>query len=403
MKSSTTAVQLSLPFAPAAIRDHGLRAVHPRPLVGKRTPKGIRSWRTSPDRAWIHELIQIENAGSSYASITLDCDHLGGLWNLHDLPPFNWAVQSPSGGKHVSWAFASPVHRFPAARRAPLDYAARVSEYYANAVRADPGYSHTLTYNPCAENAKTDWGRLEPYTLDELATVIPAHWRRPQVSQTGLGRNCDLFRSLLRYAGRLANAKADLLTEALRINAAFPAGLGLTEVAATVRSVDGYRERWARRGWHDPRWLARQAARGRASGRSRREGSNELLRPWELEGVHRATWYRRQAAKRGTGSHTGNNPPDATRSHTGTALEPTQVMRRMRLEPTQISTLQGCPLPKKPKVSEAVEGMGAPTDPRFVENPVENSRITCWQTVDTPSPVRPTERWNDGIHALPRI
>ena len=148
-------MQLALDLAPGRVRDHGLRAAHPRPLVGKRTRAGIRSWRTSPDRAWVHELIEIENAGSSFATITLDCDDRAGLWNLNDLPPCNWTVRSPSGGEHVTWAFAKPVHRYPAARRAPLDFAARVSEYYAATVRADPGYSHTLSYNPCHADAQT--------------------------------------------------------------------------------------------------------------------------------------------------------------------------------------------------------------------------------------------------------
>ena len=39
---------------------------------------------------------------------------------------------------------------------------------------------------------------------------------------------------------------------------------------------------------------ALQAGRGRASGASRREGSIEQLRPWEAEGICRATWYNRK-------------------------------------------------------------------------------------------------------------
>ena len=296
-------MQMPLDFVPQPVRGHGLREAHPYPLVGKRTKRGIRSWRTSPDRAWVHELIQLENAGSVFATVTLDCDDRSGLWNLADLPPPNWNVKSPSGGAHVTWAFAKPVHRYPEARRAPLDFAARVSEFYASTVKADPGYSHTLSYNPCHADANTTWGRFEPYTLDDLATVVPAHWRRPEVSQTGIGRNCDLFRSLMRYAGRLANRTADLEAEAGRINAEFPNPLPYSEVRATARSVEGCRSRWTRHGWHDPRWLKRQAARGRASGRTRREGSNELLKPWELEDVSRRTWYR----------------------HRRVALEPTQI------------------------------------------------------------------------------
>lgn len=292
-------MQLALDFAPEPIRDHGLRAAHPRPLVGTRTPAGIRSWRTSPELAWVHELIELENAGSSFATITLDCDDRMGLFGLPDLPPCNWSVRSPSGGEHLSWAFARPVHRYPEARRAPLDYAARISEYYAAHVRADPGYSHTLTYNPCHTDARTTWGRLEPYSLDDLANVIPYGWRRPQAAQTGIGRNCDLFRSLMRFAGRMANRNADLLTQAWIINADFAVSLPLTEIMATVRSVEKYRERWARHGWHDPRWRRRQAARGRKGGRPGLP-TIDGLKPWELEGVSRRTWFRHRGTKANT-------------------------------------------------------------------------------------------------------
>ena len=96
----------------------------------------------------------------------------------------------------------------------------------------------------------------------------------------------------MRYAGRMVNRNADLGTEAARLNAEFSAPLLQGEIAATIKSVEGYRERWSRRGWHDPRWLARQAARGRKGGRPRLYLPG--LEPWTLEGVSRRTWERRR-------------------------------------------------------------------------------------------------------------
>ena len=48
-----------------------------------------------------------------------------------------------------------------------------------------------------------------------------------------------------------------------------------------------------------------QAARGSASGASRRKGSIEQLRPWEAEGISRATWHRDRARSEPKDTHGG--------------------------------------------------------------------------------------------------
>ena len=62
-----------------------------------------------------------------------------------------------------------------------------------------------LTHNPMAAahgpGFKTGWGRHDPYTLDELAEVIPLGWRmptKPAAISTEAGRNCYLFRVAMR-------------------------------------------------------------------------------------------------------------------------------------------------------------------------------------------------------------
>ena len=54
----------------------------------------------------------------------------------------------------------------------------------------------------------THWGRMLPYTLGELDKVLPKG-KPPSRRQTGIGRNCDLFKSMIsevfrpRWAGIL--------------------------------------------------------------------------------------------------------------------------------------------------------------------------------------------------------
>ena len=290
--------QLPLDFAPPPVRAHGLRAAHPRPLVSMgKGADHYSSFRTSPAKAWRFPEVEYGNAGSSIAALVLDCDKPARLRRgLPDLPPPNWTVwRRGNHHAHVCWTLDTPVHRYPAARVEPLRYLADIADYYSHAVGADPGYAGVLAHNPASiyrSPYQTTWGREDPYTLDQLASVIPFNWEPPTVRQTGVGRNCDLFEAGMRWAGRRANAHQDVLPALMVVNQEFDHPLPFSEVQATARSIEKYRRRWAARGWHCPRWLSRQAARGRKGGRPRLyEPGRE---PWTLAGMSRATWYRRR-------------------------------------------------------------------------------------------------------------
>lgn len=313
--------QLPLPLAaaPLPVRVHGLRAAHVAPLVGRRLGPGKAFWsgRVPASHAWTYPYIVMDDAGATWATITLDCDdRMAMAAGITDLPPTNWLVRTRRGA-HLTWCLASPVAKHDAARRAPELLLAHVADYYGEAVSADPGFGG-MGRNPSHPAADTIWGRAEPYSLSDLANVVPFGWQRPTVALTGVGRNVDLFRTGLRWAGHKANASLPVLPALHAVNADIAEKHGKpplpdAEVGSIARSIERYRAKWAARGWHCPRWLSRQAARGRASGRARSEGSNEALRPWEAEGISRATWYRRRASARETRTNTAIAPLGARR------------------------------------------------------------------------------------------
>ena len=310
-KSYTDPLQLTLPieFAPSVVRAHGLTVAHPRPLVSYGKDYGrVFCFRTSPRKAWRYAEVEYANAGSSYGALALDCDdadaYARGFLDS-EIPPPNWRVFRPdTGHSHAVWTLAVPVHKHPKARRGPLDYFAAIAEFYALTLGADPGYNGVLVHNPVSTPYETRWGPELPYPLEQLARVIPFGWRAPDVRQTGVGRNCDLFRAGMVWAGREANARLDVLPALLIVNQRFAHPLPLSEVRATARSIEKYRDQWTARGWHAPRWLARQAARGHRggiqSGAARRVGSplEHDPKPWETEGISRRTWFYRQAQAR---------------------------------------------------------------------------------------------------------
>ena len=146
------------------------------------------------------------------------------------------------------WNLVRPVHRGESARPSPLRALARVSEYYATAIKADAGYNGVLAHNPMSTahgpGFVTNWFYRVPYTLPALSEVIPFRWRKPTVPSTAIGRNCALFDALMRWAGSEVYRDHDVLAAALAANQDFGIPLEAGEVAGIAKSVGRYRKRW---------------------------------------------------------------------------------------------------------------------------------------------------------------
>ena len=292
----------ALLFAPSELRACGLRDAHTQPLVGTRTAAGVRSWRTSPARAWVNPLVEWPRTGNSYAAIGFDCDSresvelaaascMGG----GDLPTPNvYATRTASGHAQIFYLLDRPVHRGEHARAKPLRYLGRVSEYYRATLGADAGFTGVLSSNPIHGDYQTSYPRSDPYALVDLASVIPKGWRVPRPATTAEGRNCELFRALCRRGLRDTDRQLEAYAHAF--NGQFSPALDTGELRGILKSVLRYRDRWREHG-HQQGWLWKQASRGRkggkASGLARRAGSLTERQPWAAVGVSRATWYRR--------------------------------------------------------------------------------------------------------------
>ena len=272
-------LDFGIDHAPAKVREHGLVEAHTWPLVSKGKQGGAHagSFRVHASGAWLFPEIELR-AGNSWPSIVLDCDGANALYRIVEavehgeiLTP-NWAVtRRESGGTHAVWNLARPVHRGEQARIAPLKALSRISEYYAATIEADSGHNGVLSHNPMSgahgPGFVTNWFYRVPYTLPQLGEVIPMGWRRPTLVKTEIGRNCDLFRALMRWAGKPENIVNDCLAAAHVVNQSFDIPLADAEVAATARSVHKYRVGWITKGKYfteDQRrlWGRERQARG---------------------------------------------------------------------------------------------------------------------------------------------
>ena len=255
--------QLALDFAPAQVRSHGLRDAHTYPQVARR--KG-ESFRVPASHAWVYPSLELR-AGNSWPLMGFDCDVpekvLDALYVNHlgrprpdapRLPQPNMIVQRRSNShSHVSYFLAKPVHRGPTAREAPLRLLARISEFYRQALGADPGYNGVLTHNPMRSAHRhgeflTHWGCNRPYSLGELAEPIPKGWRLPVKPTTEAGRNDALLRVMMKWAGSPANIDYEVLAVARATNDGLDVPLPDSEVAGLAKSVERYRRSWIAKG-----------------------------------------------------------------------------------------------------------------------------------------------------------
>ena len=118
----------------------------------------------------------------------------------------------------------------------------------------------------------------------------------------GAGRNCTVFDELRLIAyrevrafkrdGSLDTFRARLERVAIGINTHFPEALRLSEVRSIVKSV----AEWTWRHFSEEQFSARQALRGarRAAQMWAGHVGAEKTKPWDVDNISRATWYRRR-------------------------------------------------------------------------------------------------------------
>ena len=319
--------QLWLPgidFAPEKVRAHGYREAHTWPLVARR--KG-ESFRVHASRAWDFPYVELRTA-NSWPCLILDCDNpeaaLAAIYTTHRayggtaLPMPNWIVQRrETMHLHLIWCLIRAVLRGEQARQAPLRRFARISEFYRQTTQADAGFSGVLSHNPMCGGTRsggraliTTWGRRAPYCLDELAEAIPHGWKVPRVPMTEAGRNCSLFKALMKWSGKPPNWGVDVWCQALVMNAQFEPPMQHGEVKGIVKSVNKIQAKNLDSGQTQRQLSLIQAVRGRKGGRigGRRSkrgpdpNSARSRKPWEPEGISQSTYYRRMRETRSSQS-----------------------------------------------------------------------------------------------------
>jgi len=235
--------------------------------------------------------------------LVVDIDHedaaLRAMWDRSAWLP-NAVVENPENGHaHAIWALREAVTRTEYARRAPLAFAAAVTEGLRRSVDGDQAYSGLITKNPTHEAWESHWLTDHLYELDELREHLdgsgfmpPASWTRTRRKKpVGLGRNCDIFESARSWAyrevrkhwGDSAGLHAAITAHVHTLNAEYTEPLRHSEAKAIAESI----WRWITtrsRMWRDgaavyeATFTLIQHHRGRKSGEARKLREAERIK-----------------------------------------------------------------------------------------------------------------------------
>ena len=263
-----------------------MRETHTYPLTsdGKDSSGNIKSVRLPARLAWRRPSLEIRSA-TAFTALTLDLDYSGSYEALCGLvldrvvPWPNIAVERLSNGHaHASYFLAAPVLRAMGAKLKPLQVLSRISEYYREALGADPGYNAVLTHNPMIRahpkgTMQAYWITRKSYSLASLRAFIPKGWRKPAIPSTAIGRHTGLKEAGCKWAGSPLNQGKPVMPMLWALNLSFEFPLSQYEVASLARWIEQMRDKW---NYYSPEKKTLWGQRlGVASGKSRREATQE--------------------------------------------------------------------------------------------------------------------------------
>jgi hypothetical protein len=276
----------------------------------------------------------------------LDVEDSFEAWERAMLPAPNLYVRNPHNGHgHLYYALAAPVGLSDKHLWEPIKFAAAVERGMIRRLGADRAYANRFAKNPSHPCWRATWHCGQPYELTCLFGFLDQSEVRPfpkSFGSAGLSRNCDLFDRLRqdaylavvprKEAGDTFNLWLARLTGvASGFNGEFANPLSHSAVRSTAKSVarwtwrkfdtggfskiQSMRAKRPRRARLTEKLIAAAKLRGgdakaiakaldisertvrRYSAQPRvdlEENSVERAKPWLVEGISRATWYRRR-------------------------------------------------------------------------------------------------------------
>jgi hypothetical protein len=195
-----------------------------------------------------------------------------GWYDLGAPAPNIVATNRENGHAHLIYGLEISIRTAPDGRSAPLRYAAAIENALREKLGADIGYAGLICKNPLHPHWQVSTWEQNLYDLDWLADYLDlsAYGGRQRLPDYGLGRNCNLFDYLSKWAYKAIRQGwpsyeqwfEACFTRSQGYNVrSFKEPLPLSEVKATAKSV----ARWTHKNFSATgfsEWQAKQGAKG---------------------------------------------------------------------------------------------------------------------------------------------
>ncbi|WP_338365265.1 replication initiation protein [uncultured Pseudoalteromonas sp.] len=189
------------------------------------------------------------------------------------------ATNRENGYAHLIYGLEVSIRTAPDGRSAPLRYAAAIENALREKLGADISYAGLICKNPLHPHWQVSTWEQNLYDLDWLADYLDlsAYGGRQRLPDYGLGRNCNLFDYLSKWAYKAIRQGwpsyeqwfEACFTRAQGYNArSFKELLPLSEVKATAKSV----ARWTHKNFSVMGFRERQARVGALGGKLSKGG-----------------------------------------------------------------------------------------------------------------------------------
>lgn len=237
--------------------------------------------------------------------LVFDIDREGATLDWYDrhAPAPNIVVTNTANGHaHLIYGLEIAVRTAPDASSAALRYAAAVEHALQQKLGADFCYGGLICKNPLNAHWQVSCWEQNLYTLDWLADYVDLspYSGKKRLPEYGLGRNCNLFDSVRKWAYKAIRQGwpefdrwlEAVETRAYAYNKRFSVPLPANEVAHVAKSI----AKWTHRHMSSEGFSAWQAVQGAKGGKASKRkpvvSSERTIKPWIEMGISRSTYYR---------------------------------------------------------------------------------------------------------------
>lgn len=234
----------------------------------------------------------------------IDCEDAYFRPEERDCPPPTFiAINRRNGHAHAGYLLEAPVTAFAKSSRVAMKFFDDVKRGMTTKLGADHAYSGCLAKNALSSCWEVDWQAKIPYRLDTLNDCLTKADKRKirRSDSVSNGRNDEVFANLRiesyqlwqtcqKTGGTIDEFELMLRATANQLNSLYTIPLSHSELTGIVRSI----KKWVWDRFSAQAFSRIQSARGKKAW-SKAVTLSEW-KPWEADGISRASWYRRRSS-----------------------------------------------------------------------------------------------------------